>query len=180
MDKDAVISEDGVYRYTLSRTWDYSKGKVAFMMLNPSTADATDDDATVRRCINFAKSWGYGGIYIGNLFAYRSRYPKDLLSVDYPIGPKNLMFLARMFVDSEIIVCAWGNGKILKALEDRAKNPESIRYYYEPLKWFRDKLTFLELSKDTIPKHPLYLRGNLTPKPYKGSHKVSFLIYSKG
>ena len=65
----AIISDCGKYRYQLWRKWDPSLPVVLFIMLNPSQADASEDDPTIRRCINYAKSWGYGGIYVGNLFA---------------------------------------------------------------------------------------------------------------
>ena len=78
MKKDTVISTLGQHRYCLTRTWDEDKGKVLFIMLNPSTADAEKDDATTTRCINYAKKWGYGGIMIGNIYSYRTKSPKIL------------------------------------------------------------------------------------------------------
>ena len=65
--RSAVLSDCGNYRYQLHRTWDESLPKCMFMMLNPSTADADIDDNTIRRCIGFAKLWGYGGLMVGNL-----------------------------------------------------------------------------------------------------------------
>lgn len=90
MKKGAIISDCQQYRYALWRIWDETKPFVMFIMLNPSKADAETDDNTVRRCIGFAKSWGYGGIYICNLFAYRSTDPKVLLKVDNPFGDQNI------------------------------------------------------------------------------------------
>lgn len=81
MIRSAVISKDGLYRYTLRRVWDESKPLLNFVLLNPSKADAETDDATVRRCIGFAKLWGFGGIVITNLYAYRSTDPKKLWRV---------------------------------------------------------------------------------------------------
>jgi hypothetical protein len=78
MKKDAKLSDDKLYRYQLSRIWDETKPKVLFIMLNPSTADADVDDPTIRRVINFAKSWNYGGVYVVNLYAFRSTDPKGL------------------------------------------------------------------------------------------------------
>ncbi len=85
----AVLSADGVYRYRLWRTWDASKPTLAFLMLNPSTADATEDDPTIRRCLGFAKEWGYGSLVVVNLFALRSPNPDALRENDDPVGPEN-------------------------------------------------------------------------------------------
>jgi hypothetical protein len=72
MNNAAIISEDNQYRYQLLRVWDETLPRILFIMMNPSTADATKDDPIIRRVISFAKSWGYGGVYVGNLFAFRS------------------------------------------------------------------------------------------------------------
>ncbi|TMF61888.1 MAG: DUF1643 domain-containing protein, partial [Chloroflexi bacterium] len=69
--RGATFSADRRYRYRLWRRWDGARPVVAFVMLNPSTADARRDDPTIRRCIGFAKSWGFGGVEVVNLFAYR-------------------------------------------------------------------------------------------------------------
>ena len=78
MTKSAIISDCNKYRYELHREWDKDKGKVLFVMLNPSTADADNNDLTTIRCMNFAKKWGYGGIMIGNIYPFRAKRPKDL------------------------------------------------------------------------------------------------------
>ena len=78
MKKSAIISNCNKYRYELHREWDKDKRKVLFIMLNPSTADADNNDLTTIRCINFAKKWGYGGIMIGNIYPFRAKRPKDL------------------------------------------------------------------------------------------------------
>lgn len=90
MEKTAIISEDEKYRYQLSRCWDETKPRILFIMLNPSTADANIDDPTIRRVISFAKSWGYGGVYVGNLFAFRSTDPKGLKQIADPVGENNM------------------------------------------------------------------------------------------
>ncbi|HDR1569813.1 TPA: DUF1643 domain-containing protein, partial [Pasteurella multocida] len=72
MNNNAIFSDCGTYRYVLWRIWDTLLPRITFIGLNPSTADESNDDPTIRRCINFAKKWGYGGIYMVNLFAYRS------------------------------------------------------------------------------------------------------------
>ena len=86
---DAPITEDGKYRYYLTRVWDYKKPTLLFIMLNPSIADSNNDDPTIRRVVDFAEYWGYGGIYVGNLYAFRSTDPKGLLKTDDSKGPEN-------------------------------------------------------------------------------------------
>jgi hypothetical protein len=109
MKKGAVISECEKYRYALWRVWRKDKLKVMFVMLNPSTADSNKDDPTIRRCIDFAKSWGYGGIVIGNLFGLRATDPKELLNTDDPKGLHNDYWLRMLPELADQIICAWGN-----------------------------------------------------------------------
>lgn len=86
---DAVLSDCGTYRYSLTRVWDESRPRVCFVMLNPSTADASANDPTIVRCRNFAYSWNYGSLEVVNLFAYRATNPRVLRTVQDPIGPEN-------------------------------------------------------------------------------------------
>lgn len=162
----ARISECGKYRFALTREWDNSKPSVMFLMLNPSTADADIDDPTIRRCMAFAKAWGYGSIYVGNLFPFRATDPQELLKEYYirPHDHRNNQWLSAMASSCSEIICAWGNWPILERLYSK-KQIE----IYEPLhlKGFFEKLRYLELSKDNTPKHPLYLRGSLTPKEFE-------------
>jgi len=161
MRKTAVISDDKKYRYYLERRWDINKGIVCFIMLNPSTADAEVDDPTIRRCVGFAKSWGYGGIIVVNLYALRSTDPKNLLTSEDPIGPGNIENLIRGHYRSRLTVCAWGNGKIVDKIQKRFPS-------YKPLNKFTD-LHYLDLSIDGTPKHPLYLKSCLTPLIYENT-----------
>ena len=108
---EAMLSVDRKYRYVLTRTWDETLSNIMFVGLNPSTADETTDDPTIRRCINFAKSWGYGGLYMVNLFAYRSTNPNNIRIVDNPIGDDNdscishtLNYQIRLSLVGEIVV----------------------------------------------------------------------------
>lgn len=151
--KGAILSECETYRYQLWRIWDESKPKVLFIMLNPSTADADIDDPTIRRCIGFAKSWGYGGLFVGNIFAYRSTEPKGLFEADDAVGVDNNYHLEQMSEKCEIAVCAWGNSPIVNKMNTTHK----------PLKNVRIPLHYIELSKDGTPKHPLYLKSELKP-----------------
>ena len=158
--RSAVISSCGNYRYSLERKWDETKPKVMFLMLNPSTADANTDDATIRRCIGFAKSWGYGSLCVGNLFAYRSTNPKELLNVSEPIGMENKWYLDLMANVSKTIICAWGNAPIVNKLGKK------FGENWKPLKGI-DNLHYIDLSNDGTPKHPLYLKSELVPKKYE-------------
>ena len=156
MRKSAEISACGKYRYHLRREWDLDLPRVAFIMLNPSTADDKKDDPTIRRCIEFAKAWGYGGIDVVNLFAYRATNPKELKKASNPIGPDNdgnLLAVANM---ADKVICAWGTngemfGRSWRVIEKLRK--EGVT----PL--------CLDKTKKGHPKHPLYLKGDVTPKP---------------
>ena len=152
----AVISPCRRFRYTLTREWDDDKPSVTFIMLNPSTADADQDDPTIRRCIGFAKSWGYGSLTVVNLFAWRATDPRQLVTMDR-IGPDNDDWIRRMCAThgTQLVVCAWG---IHGALFDRG---ESVR----GVLCFRD-VHHLGLTKGGHPRHPLYLKGDTTPIPW--------------
>lgn len=156
METGATLSKCGLYRYELYRIWDNKKPLVLFIMLNPSTADADKDDATIRRCIGFAKSWGYGGIMVGNLFAFRATDPNELLKCENPIGHCNSSSIISMSRKCIAIVCAWGNSSIVRKL--------GITFDVHLL---RSKLYYLKLSIDETPMHPLYLPKTLQPVAYE-------------
>ncbi|HIA05642.1 MAG TPA: DUF1643 domain-containing protein [Flavobacteriales bacterium] len=151
--KGAEISTDGVYRYSLWRIWDESKPLILFICLNPSTADATADDPTIRRCIAFARSWGYGGLYMGNLFAFRATNPTELYEAADPVGPKNDTWLFEMAYKCQIIVFAWGTKGVLlgrnKLVSSKFPNSRCITKI-----------------KAGHPGHPLYLRPELQLMDY--------------
>ncbi|WP_202443263.1 MULTISPECIES: DUF1643 domain-containing protein [Photobacterium] len=150
MKKSAVLSSCRKYRYELWRTWDDSKPYAMFIGLNPSTADETEDDPTIRRCINFAKSWGYGGLCMANLFAYRATQPEDMKRASDPIGDKNDETLILLAQNAGVIVGAWGNdGVFLNRSED--------------VRALISELNVLKVNKSGEPAHPLYLKSTLTP-----------------
>lgn len=124
-----------------------------FIMLNPSIADASIDDPTIRRCMGFAKREGAGGIIVANLFAFRATSPKDLLSTNDPIGPDNETALAHVaieaFATNMPIVCAWGTLGF-----SRAQNVVTL------LNQFGPKLVCLGKTKDNHPRHPLYVKSD--------------------
>ena len=108
--RDAAIrGENREYRYSLTRIWEPRLPYVVWIMLNPSTADAHSDDATIRKCMGFTNGWGYGGIIVANLFAWRSRSPKALLTpgVD-PVGPENDLYVRVAARGAALVVCGWG------------------------------------------------------------------------
>lgn len=109
MKKDAVIDASGQYRYSLLREWDSNAHRVTFIMLNPSTADATIDDRTINRCINFASTWGYGSIEVVNLFGYRAKDSDEIKKSLNPIGKDNDKYILEAVNRSSIVVLAWGD-----------------------------------------------------------------------
>ena len=150
----AILSQCRTYRYYLWRRWREGTRIVAFVGLNPSTADETIDDPTIRRCISFAKSWEFDALRILNLFAYRTTDPKILKNCSDPIGPKNDGFLYRKSKRCELVVACWGAFGSYK---------ERARFVLKNVLGFRD-IYYLELTKEGHPKHPLYLRKDCTPK----------------
>jgi hypothetical protein len=149
--RDATISEDGVYRYELSRRWSVAVADV-WIMLNPSTADADVDDATIRRCMGFSRSWGAGGIRVVNLFALRATDPEQLRRHPDPIGPDNdgaialAVSLARIR-DGRVIV-AWGSH--LMSVQ-RGRHVRDL---------VGGPLLCLGTTRRGAPRHPLYVRGD--------------------
>ena len=101
---DAIFSKDRIYRYALYRIWNKHLPKVLFIGLNPSTADETKNDPTIRRCIGYAKKWNYGGFIMGNIFAYRSTNPKKLNLINNPIGPKNNYWLKKLHREADLTI----------------------------------------------------------------------------
>ncbi len=171
MNRHAIFSPSGKYRYVLIRTWDPTLESVAFIMLNPSTADEKKDDATIRRCIGFTKDWGFGKLVVLNLFAMVATKPKDLLNESNPIGNDNEAFIQSFTKDSKFIICAWGNSLIVKQLLKKCPN-------YKPFKNLKHPLFYLDLCNDGTPKHPLYLRKDLNPIPFHYS-RVSLTKYGE-
>jgi len=152
--KDAYISDCEDYRYYLTRVWDEDLPRVMYVLLNPSTADHTVDDQTVRKCMGFAKGWEHGSIEIVNLFAYRTKNPKVLKSVidkkgeAFAIGPKNDEYIKAAAERADLIVLGWGNN---------AKDFEQRRA--EVLEILKEKeVKCLDITIQEQPKHPLYIK----------------------
>ena len=154
---DAVISLDGRYRYALTRRWARDdKRAVVFVMLNPSTADADVDDATVRKCIGFAKRWGFGGLVIVNLFALRSTDPAALLKFEAPVGPENDNWVQAFTQDlNDMIVVAWGcHGAVHRERVDHV-----VSHLQRPV-------MCLGTSQSGHPRHPLYVSYSTVARPW--------------
>jgi len=146
----ATFSRDRRYRYRLWRRWDRARPVVAFVMLNPSTADARRDDPTIRRCIGFARRWGYGGIEVVNLFAYRSTDPRLLRRLRDPVGRDNHRHIRRALRKAALVIVGWGAWTVRSPLEDLGR------------------ARCLGLTSGGQPRHPLYLRRDVQHVPYLG------------
>ncbi|SFV31428.1 hypothetical protein SAMN05216456_1338 [Devosia crocina] len=149
----ATFSPCRTWRYRLERRWG-DGAQVAFIMLNPSTADEENNDPTIRRCISYAKHWGFGGLLIGNIFAFRSTDPKGLYSAPDPIGPENDDWLDTIANQAAAIVCGWG---VHGAYQARGRAVLDRLSHRKPMA--------LKLTADGHPGHPLYLRKDLEPEP---------------
>lgn len=166
MKTSAAISSNELYRYSLIREWSLHAPRIGFVMLNPSTADALKDDPTIRRCINFAHTWGYGALEVVNLFAYRATQPTELRHVADPIGPENDHYILQMQQRVQKIVLAWGNQGGF-----RQRNQIVLHL----LTRYRE-VYCLGLTSLCHPRHPLYVRGNVTLNafiPVAGNKAIS-------
>jgi hypothetical protein len=137
------IAARGPYRYRLWRRWG-AAAPALFVMLNPSTADAIDDDPTIRRCIGFARRWRCGGIEVVNLYALRATDPRDLRRHPAPIGPQNDAVLAAAIATAGVAIAAWGchgQDRAARLVELAGARP----------------LHCLAVNRDGSPRHPLYV-----------------------
>jgi hypothetical protein len=165
--RSAVISWDGKYRYHLQRTIGQGGGKPAtFIMLNPSTADAEVDDATIRKCVGFCQHWGCGELRVVNLFAVRTTDPADMKFADDPVGPDNHEWL-RHAVDVTVnpfdramrgpLICAWGVHGAFMGQDEIVL--DWIAMLCEPM--------CLGVTRDGQPKHSLYVTYSAKLRPFK-------------
>jgi hypothetical protein len=163
IERGADLSDCELYRYRLTRNWSAARPAI-FVMLNPSTADATVDDRTIGRCMSFARSWGCGGIFVLNLFAFRATNPKVMAEAADPIGPDNdgilrLLQNAIRFRESPV-VAAWGSHPMAAA---RAAEVYPIF----------GAMKALAINKDGAPKHPLYVKGDAQLVDWEPRQKVT-------
>ena len=148
---EAAFSDCRSYRWWLTRIWDHSADLLVFIMLNPSTADASTDDPTIRRCVGFARRLGHGGICVVNLYVFRATSPRRLAGASDPVGSQTDFWLTYAAARARKVVCAWGanakfrrgrTGDVLKLLRGHPS------------------LMCLGRTKDGQPRHPLYVRAD--------------------
>lgn len=169
MKSGAEFSQDRKYRYLLWREWDGRKPYAMFIGLNPSTADETKDDATIRRLIRFAYDWKFGGMFMLNIFAYRATDPKEMKSAENPIGEiynsnnqRNDDFIFEYADRLSVIkvVACWGNhGRYL----DRGNQVRELLKESQGLANIGGLQAF-KMTKQGQPSHPLYLPQTATTK----------------
>lgn len=156
------FSKCGSYRYTLWRAWgsavfssdEFPARFVAFIGLNPSTADDLRNDPTIRRCIGFARDWGFEAFCMLNLFALRTPHPSALFREELPVGAFNNAWLRKIVPLASQVIAAWGihGAHMGRAAAVAAMFP---------------KLDCLGVTKDGHPRHPLYMPHNTRPVPFQ-------------
>lgn len=164
MISNALVSADQRYRYWLTREWDAAKWKVCFIGLNPSTADHAHNDPTIIKCIGFAQRWGFGGLLMLNLCAWRATEPRDMWAAhreckDIIGGEENSLASLSAYIERTTagrIVAAWGKLPPKSSAQSRAI---AVRDFWP-------KLECIKRNQDGSPAHPLFLPSYLTLSPW--------------
>jgi hypothetical protein len=158
----AILSSCGTYRYRLERDVAMDGPVYAFFGVNPSTADASINDQTVRKWIGFVKLWGGSRFIVGNVFAHRATDVTELRTVQQPVGPDNFGHLERIAADADVLIPCWG---------DRAKVPRTLHHWIDKTAAFllaQDKpVRAFGFSKGGDPLHPLMLPYTTELVPYR-------------
>lgn len=157
----AIFSTCRKYRYALFRLWNLNEPLVMFIGLNPSTANEHDNDPTIRRVMKFAFDWGYGGVYMMNLFPLVSTDPAALSNFYSPFhdieDAENIKWLEKAYDKCEEVIFAWG------AFPQAQKKAEQVIKMFPSAK-------ALEINQDGSPRHPLYVKGDRIPIPFVRVH----------
>lgn len=157
----AVLSPCGTYRYHLRREWLTGVGTACWVMLNPSTADAELDDATVRKVVGFSSRWGFAAAEIVNLYAFRARDPKDLRAAERSgvdvVGPENDRWIVDAAYDARLVIAGWGAHEALGSPRFR----QVAGLLGERGVWC------LGVSKSGQPRHPLMLGYDTEREPWE-------------
>ena len=155
----ALLSDDGVHRFQLDRWWGDGE-RVTWVMLNPSTADATEDDPTIRRVAGFSKAWGYDGFTVVNLFSLRATNPAELWRTTHNnIGRRNRLIIEHQ-AEGRVVVAAWGAGV-------HRRYRVHVNATATEIQRRAKSLSCLGYSRDGHPLHPLYqpAAADLVPWP---------------
>lgn len=157
--RTARLDRTGAYRYRCSRSWDPAGPRAAFVLLNPSAADARQDDPTLRRCIAFARAWGFGALDVVNLFARRTADPRRLARFADPVGPRNDRHVRAVVRAADFVLAGWGNaGRLL----DRHRAAGRLLAGGPPPHC-------LGVTARGCPRHPLYVPSRIRPVPWDGA-----------
>lgn len=158
MKRETIFSTDRIWRYTLWREWTddlfvnrTKPGFVQFIGLNPSTADETKDDHTIRRCRNFARRWGYLAMCMTNLFAFRATDPRAMLKAADPVGPQNDKHLVNIAHEADLIVCCWTALGNHQQRTGGLRRDVEVKYF---LKSYAHKMRVFGLTASGHPRHP--------------------------
>ena len=157
LERDAILSDCGIYRYLLRRTWDRDKPRALVVMLNPSTADAEVDDATIRSVTRLLRGLNYGSFEVVNLFALRATDPAELARAECPIGPMNDRIVTAAIDRCDVVICAWGAHSF------------AVRKSTFSLSFFRSRKSPIYCfgkTKSGAPKHPLYIKSGTALEVY--------------
>jgi hypothetical protein len=159
IDTGATFSADRSYRYRLWRRWQPKLPCLVYVLLNPSTADETRDDPTIRRCIVRAARTGFGSVEILNVFAWPDVSPEVLVSAFDPVGPENDRHILECVASCDTVIVGWGRwaeiilpgrpDHVLGILKAAGKTPLAFK-----------------VNGDGSPKHPLYISYSILPVPY--------------
>lgn len=180
MIKGARLSDDHKYRYSLWRIWDESKAKLYWIMLNPSTANAEQDDATIRVCMGRARHMDYGGIVVYNLFNYRTVDPEILKLAADPVGPQaegHLGLLAAEYdADNDMVIAAWGIHGTISDLNGEPRWRVVVRSICteEGIPLYR-----LRLTQNGMPCHPLRVPYSVEPTLWADPDEEDMTLNSK-
>ncbi len=162
MPNACVFSADRRHRYTLIHRWDDlltpDSGKgIAWICLNPSTADENQLDPTLRRIRGFSDSWGYTHFVMLNLFGWRDTSPAGMKAVPDPVGPDNDHWISHWAARVDRVMCGWG---------EHGSHLERDRHVLDLLKPYRHKTYALVRNASGRPKHPLYVAADIKPAPF--------------
>ena len=164
--RSAKLSDCEKYRYELIREWSTSdftlnnakEGQLVFCLLNPSTADAVEDDQTLKRCVGFAQQWEYSRIVVVNLFAFRSTHPSELSKCPDPVGEDNDRYILKNAKAAAFFVAGWGTEGVMlnrqNAVLDMLRSNGVVVHT-------------LGQNRGGTPKHPLRLNKKTAPRPYR-------------